>query len=104
MFTGIAYFFYNASLPAAKQYGNMIRSAYDLFRFDLRKQLRLTMPPHSNKEHDSWQKWTEFVSLGSFAPKGNVPFLYQYNPEEIGRTLMSEDDLYRPFSVTDEEE
>ena len=96
IFLGIAYLFYNASLPAAKQYGNMIRSAYDLFRFDLRKQLRLVLPSDSEKERQSWDLWSEFVAIGDDAPR-RLPFLFQYGPDEIRKSLRSEDDLYRDF-------
>lgn len=92
IFVLTAVFFYNASLPAARQYGALIRSAYDLFRFDLIKQLRLTLPKHSGQEIDLWTRWTRLVALGNFAPP-TLPFLYQYKPDEIGETLMTEEEL-----------
>lgn len=95
-FAGIVAFFYNASLPAARQYGALIRSAYDLFRFDLRRQLRLTLPRHSHEEHESWAKWTEFIALGSFAVQ-RLPFRYQYDSKEVGVALIEEDELYWEF-------
>jgi hypothetical protein len=94
-------FFYNASLPAARQYGALIRSAYDLFRFDLIKQLRLTLPKHSGQEIDLWTKWTSLVALGNFALPG-LPFLYQYKPDDIGSTLMTEEELLFEFLSEDE--
>ncbi|MBK8904527.1 MAG: hypothetical protein IPM53_25335 [Anaerolineaceae bacterium] len=103
VFMGVAYFFYNASLPAAKQYGNMIRSAYDLFRFDLRKQLRLVMPHNSDEDYDSWEKWSEFVAIGNDAPR-RFPFVFQYMPDEIRKSLRSEDDLYRDGGENEEGE
>lgn len=71
------FFFYNASLPAARQYGNLIRSAYDLFRFDLAKQLKMELFEHSDKEYDTWKIWSEFVALGSLE-KERLPFTYHH--------------------------
>ena len=101
VFVFTAAFFYNASLPAARQYGALIRSAYDLFRFDLIKQLRLTLPKHSGQEIDLWTKWTRLVALGNFAPP-SLPFLYQYKPDEIGTTLMTEEELLLEFLSEEE--
>lgn len=100
-FMGVAYFFYNASLPAAKQYGNMIRSAYDLFRFDLRKQLRLPLPADSDEDRQSWERWSEFVAVGDDMPMA-LPFEYQYMEDEIRKSLRSENELF--ISVLEEEE
>jgi hypothetical protein len=64
---GVGIFFYNATIPAARQYGGLVRSSFDLFRFELVKQLRLKLPMDSDEEHDLWVKWTKFVALGSLA-------------------------------------
>lgn len=77
---GMAYFFYNASLPAARQYGNLIRSAYDLFRFDLTEQLRLELAEDSDDEHDKWKTWSEFVALGDLERTRDA-FVY-YHPAD----------------------
>lgn len=74
----MAYFFYNATLPAARQYGNLIRSAYDLFRFDLTEQLRLELAEDSDDEHDKWKIWSEFVALGDLERTRDA-FVY-YHP------------------------
>lgn len=74
----VGYFFYNATLPAARQYGNLIRSAYDLFRFDLLNQLRLELPEDSDIEYDHWKTWSEFVALGSLEKQPRAPFVYRH--------------------------
>ncbi|MBX3056678.1 MAG: hypothetical protein KF770_09420 [Anaerolineae bacterium] len=89
LFVGVAIFFYNASLPAARQYGNMIRSAYDLFRLDLMRTLKLPQPANLADEKHTWFLWTEFVTLGSLpeaegseqAVEPEDPLKYQYKWE-----------------------
>lgn len=89
LFVGATMFFYNASLPAARQYGNMIRSAYDLFRLDLMSALKLPQPASLADEKQTWYLWTEFVTLGSLleaeeselAAEPEDPLKYQYKWE-----------------------
>jgi hypothetical protein len=67
--------FYKAALPVAEQYGNMIRSAFDLFRFELLNQLNLSLPADSDEETDTWRMVSEFVVLGD--PEGTLQFEYE---------------------------
>lgn len=61
----IAWFFYNASLYNVSQYGNMIRSSYDLFRFKLLEQLHLPLPKNIRQERIDWRKVSELISVGT---------------------------------------
>ena len=60
-------FFNKASIYAVGSYGQMIRSAYDLFRLDLLKQLRLKMPNNSHEEFYTWKNLNEFIVLGQYS-------------------------------------
>lgn len=66
--------FYQASLINVSQYGNMIRSTYDLFRFDLLKQLHLPLPKDTNEESDTWKKLSELFTIG----EKNSPLYFEY--------------------------
>lgn len=58
------YIFYRAALLSVVDFGDMIRSVYDLFRFDLLKQLHLPLPRNSNREGTLWGKICEFINVG----------------------------------------
>ena len=57
-------FFYKAAIFSVGSFGLMIRSAYDLFRIDLLRQLKLKMPANSRDEFQIWKELNEFVVLG----------------------------------------
>jgi hypothetical protein len=60
----IAWFFYTASLLNVTKYGNLIRSSYDLFRFNLLDKLHLKLPPNSESEKELWEQISEFITIG----------------------------------------
>lgn len=62
-----ALFFHRASLFSVGTFGFMIRSAYDLFRLDLLKQLNLPLPENSTKEFHLWKNLGEFLILGNLS-------------------------------------
>jgi hypothetical protein len=78
----VSWFFYRASFPIAMQYGNMIRSSFDLFRFDLLHQLKLTLPEDSDTEYELWQKVSEFIATGTRL--GPLHFEYQIATDNSG--------------------
>lgn len=80
LLVGLAFFFYYASLPMARQYGDMVRSTFDLFRFDLLTQLRLPLPPNDEDEQALWTLWSEFTALGQFEGS-RPPFPYIHKDE-----------------------
>jgi hypothetical protein len=61
----VFFLFYLASIPVVRQYTSLIKSAYDLFRFDLLKQLRLPLPNDSKEEYDLWRQVSEFMVVGN---------------------------------------
>jgi hypothetical protein len=58
-------FFYNASIFSVGSFGLMIRSSFDLFRFDLLKKLGVERPKDSIEEFECWNKLNELIVLGS---------------------------------------
>ncbi len=86
------FFFYRATLPVAQQYVALLRSTFDLFRFDLLRQLRIAPPEDSPSERDKWRKISEFITRGdSFGP---LHFDYQVSNgagQESGSKLGSID-------------
>lgn len=66
--------FYNAAVPAVGTYGDLVRSAYDLFRFDLLTALHLNHPLDSTEEYGLWEDISEFMTLGR--PRGSKIFQY----------------------------
>ena len=66
---GVAWYFYNASLWNVSQYGNLIRSTYDLFRFDLLERLHLPLPKDNDEDDPegelmTWKNLCELVNVG----------------------------------------
>lgn len=61
---GVAWFFYNSSLFNVSQYGNLIRSTFDLFRFDLLKDMHLELPSDTRDEEFLWRKLCEMIAIG----------------------------------------
>ena len=76
---GLFFFFYRGSFPLVMQYGNMIRSSYDLFRMQLLTALSLELPEDSNEERDTWSKVSEFIAVGD--RQGPLLFEYQIPTE-----------------------
>jgi hypothetical protein len=67
--------FYNAAIPVLGRYGDLIRSSYDLFRFELLTALHIAQPQDSDEEHDTWRKISEFIAIGR--RRGSMYFEYQ---------------------------
>lgn len=79
----IAIIFNRASLLSVSDFGEMIRSAYDLFRFDLLKQLHLPLPDNSELELNLWIRITNLINIG-YSLEGKTPLKpiqYQHNYE-----------------------
>ena len=57
-------FFYFLSVDAATQYGDMIRSCFDLFRLDLLKQLQFKRPILLTEERTRWEKISQLIVYG----------------------------------------
>jgi hypothetical protein len=73
--------FYRASLVSVSEFGDMIRSAYDLFRFDLLEKLHYKLPEDSEKERNLWNRIEKFMLIG-YAWDEPAPITYQHTPRE----------------------
>lgn len=62
---GSTIFFYGLSVSAAAQYGDMIRSCFDLFRLDLMERLQLVRPERLAAERAQWEKVSQLVVYGT---------------------------------------
>lgn len=72
-----AYIFHRASLFVVTDYGDHIRSAFDLFRSKLLLELNLELPKNSKEEIQLWGKISNFFLLGH--PENDLtPFEYSY--------------------------
>ena len=82
---GVSWFFYIASLYSVSQYGNLIRSAYDLFHLDLLKILRLDdlppdeLPQNTEEEREIWKRVFEFITIGEV----NGPLIFDYEKPKL---------------------
>lgn len=61
----MARIFYSAAIPAVIRYGNLIRSSYDLFRFNLLTALHRGLPSTPAEESDTWKDISEFIAVGN---------------------------------------
>jgi hypothetical protein len=56
--------FYRAAIPIVVQYGDLVKSAFDLFRFPLINALRLKQPKDYDEETDGWENISLFIGHG----------------------------------------
>jgi hypothetical protein len=84
----IAWFFYNASLLNVSKYGNLIRTSYDLFRFNLLEKLHLKLPATSSQEKDLWKKISDFVTIGELYGKNPFDYPAHAGPEDIAEEIL----------------
>lgn len=88
-----AWIFYEASLFNVGQFGDMIRTAYDLYRFNLLEALHLPLPKSLEDEKQTWRGLSEFmVGNEAFGP---INFIYQHPPKQPAQNT--------PESTEDEE-
>lgn len=76
------YALYRSSISVAETFGLLIRSNFDLYRFDLLKQLNHPIPQSLNQERELWSKLNEFIINGGNL--GNTPlddFNYVLRPD-----------------------
>jgi hypothetical protein len=66
---GAAWFAYNWMLDAAAVYGDLLESAFDLYRTLLYKSLRLTLPKNPTEELRSGKALTDYLWRGFVEPE-----------------------------------
>lgn len=62
-----AYFFYRLAVSAAYQHGELMRSAFDLFRLDLMDALGLPQPQNFYTEQKQWEEFSRLAVYGNAA-------------------------------------
>lgn len=75
LFAGI---FFRASMVSVSEFGGMIRSAYDLFRFDLLESLHMELPVDSWDERDMWKNIGNIASRGYRWEEEPDPLTYKH--------------------------
>lgn len=79
----LSYLFYLASFPPAKQYGNLVRSAFDLFRFELLQDLHIKLPAQARAEFSLWAKLSDFMALANLENhSGDADLVYRHSEPE----------------------
>lgn len=61
----VTYFFYRLAVNAAFQYGELVRSTFDLFRLDLMKALGLPPPGNLLVEQKQWEEFSQLIVYGT---------------------------------------
>jgi hypothetical protein len=74
------FLFYRASLVSVSEFGGMIRSSYDLFRFDLLKALHFKLPEDSRSERELWEEIGQVVMKGYSWDREEPSFIYLHDP------------------------
>jgi hypothetical protein len=81
-----AYIFHRASLFSVGQYGDMIRGAFDLFRYKLLTALGQQMPSTLLEEKYKWEAICEFLNVGEY--RGDMTLDYpQKDPPPVREVI-----------------
>ncbi len=98
-FAGLAYFLYLASIGRARAWGNMVKGAYDLYRWDLLKQLGYDHRPDT-KEGER-ELWSQISNQMLYGDSDSGPWAPSYSKVTFVDPLIERvlpNDI--PFSVT----
>ncbi len=60
----LGYIFYSLVLPVADGFGTLVRTAYDLYRFDLLRQLNQEIPSNDEEEGILWHRLSQLFIAG----------------------------------------
>jgi hypothetical protein len=78
-----AWLFYVASLLNVSQYGQMIRTSYDLYRFDLIEALRLELPKTLSEEKQLWRRINYFLAGNEQWEQLSIQEIWEKNPNAL---------------------
>ncbi|HSE19437.1 MAG TPA: hypothetical protein VLB46_20410 [Pyrinomonadaceae bacterium] len=75
---------YRASVSQCAEYASLIRVAFDLYRSELLKQLRISLPPTPEKEYPLWKRLERWIHFDKELPErpwrdlldGETPLCY----------------------------
>lgn len=76
----LAYLLYKGSCVAAANWGTTVKSAFDLYRFELKKALNLQLPDRAelSDERAMWQGISEFLAYGRLENFGGFDYAPMY--------------------------
>ncbi len=78
LFLIMGYVIYRVALPAAEAFGLLVRSAFDLYRFDLLRQMNYPIPGTIEKEKDIWRKISDYLIADTKITSRKTGFLFPY--------------------------
>jgi len=64
IFLILGYIIYRLSLPAAEGFGLIVRSGFDLYRFELLRQMNYPVPAAIDEEKTQWKRISEYMAAG----------------------------------------
>jgi hypothetical protein len=82
---------YRAAIAAALSYGEMIQTAFDLYRFDLLQALHLPLPPGRTSEKEFNEQLCFFLRQGK-----PVNFIYKHPPSKPKKKAESQKQSGQP--------
>ena len=81
LFLFFGYFIYRLTLSAGETFILYVRAAFDLYRFELLKQLRIDLPKSRKEEQDIWGKISELLAVGD--DLGLAPISVEYCDDQL---------------------
>jgi len=80
------YLLYYLALPVAEGFGTLVRTAYDLYRFDLLRQLSQEIPPNNEEEGRLWNRLSQLFIAGRNYTA--IPLNFSYSvPNDLSGNL-----------------
>lgn len=76
------FIFYRACLLIVSEYGDLVKSTFDLFRTDLIAQFNLKLPRNWTEEVNFWTKICKFINVGNPGDKFEFYYIYKGDKEE----------------------
>ena len=81
LFIVAGYIAYRLSIPIVVNFGLLIRTSYDLYRFELLRKLNHPIPKSIQEEKNFWEKISEYMIAGDRLGFQPVEFSYSIRNE-----------------------
>lgn len=78
-FIGVGYILYRVGVDAAREFALHVRAGFDLYRFDLLRQLNHRLPTTLNDEKQIWELLSEYFVAGNRLRFSEVRIRYHYH-------------------------
>jgi hypothetical protein len=79
VFVGSGYLLYRVGVDAAREFALHIRAGFDLYRFDLLRQLNHRLPTTLNDEKKIWELLSEYFVAGNRLRFSEIRIRYRYH-------------------------